>query len=381
MVSEAPAASPPRYEALDALRGICATAVAFFHFAGVSSGEHWAFTRHAWLFVDFFFVLSGLVIASSYGERLARGFSPGRFMALRLGRIYPLHLAVLLAMVAVECLAMVLSAKGILHREAFAGSTSLAALAGSLGMVHIFGIWPDLVWNGPSWSIADEIWAYLVFALVCRWAGGRFVAVMATLALGCALWIALGGEPWLERTFWGSLPRCLYGFGLGVAAWRLLSVRSAKGPGFAAATLIELAVVAGCIAFVSLGTGPASLLAPPLFLIAVLVFAGEAGAISRLLTTPPLRWLGRLSYSIYMIHAFLLARIGDVLGMAQHRLGLTLMAPCETLPGFDCFVLTGAQEWALRGGFLAALLAGSWLAWRLVEEPGRRWSRRRVGIA
>lgn len=53
--------------------------------------------RNAYLFVDFFFVLSGFVIASTYQERIAGGFSVWRFMLLRLGRLYPLHIAVLVA--------------------------------------------------------------------------------------------------------------------------------------------------------------------------------------------------------------------------------------------------------------------------------------------
>ncbi|WP_454616650.1 hypothetical protein [Bradyrhizobium cenepequi] len=61
------------------------------------------FTRKAYLFVDFFFVLTGFVIASNYRSRLADGFSAGRFLVLRLGRIYPLHIVTLLLFIPRRC--------------------------------------------------------------------------------------------------------------------------------------------------------------------------------------------------------------------------------------------------------------------------------------
>jgi peptidoglycan/LPS O-acetylase OafA/YrhL len=70
----------------------------YSHIAGIP------FFVHAWLFVDFFFVLSGFVIAASYGERLVKGFGVERFMLLRLGRLYPVHIVVLAVYVAYELL-------------------------------------------------------------------------------------------------------------------------------------------------------------------------------------------------------------------------------------------------------------------------------------
>jgi peptidoglycan/LPS O-acetylase OafA/YrhL len=85
------------YLALDSLRAICATLVVFYHFEGVTIIGSVPFVRNAFLFVDFFFVLSGFVIASSYAERVAAGLPIPKFMFLRLGRLYPLHAIVLLA--------------------------------------------------------------------------------------------------------------------------------------------------------------------------------------------------------------------------------------------------------------------------------------------
>jgi peptidoglycan/LPS O-acetylase OafA/YrhL len=72
-----------RYEALDSLRGLAATSVIFFHvnWNNHLTGLH--FFRHAFLFVDLFFILSGFIIATIYAERINGLSDAGRFMVLR----------------------------------------------------------------------------------------------------------------------------------------------------------------------------------------------------------------------------------------------------------------------------------------------------------
>ncbi|MEL0210860.1 MAG: acyltransferase, partial [Novosphingobium sp.] len=84
-----------RYPVLDSLRGLAALGVAFHH---IPVSEALAVAR--WddnfnLLLDLFFVISGFVIAAAYGERLSGGFPLRRFLWLRLGRIWPLHAAML----------------------------------------------------------------------------------------------------------------------------------------------------------------------------------------------------------------------------------------------------------------------------------------------
>src|SRR5687768_3329218 len=95
-----------RFVALDSWRGIAACLIVFFHFRNFTY-SHLAsvdIINHAWLFVDFFFVLSGFVITASYQNRLEQGYSLRRFIFLRLGRIYPLHIFMLMAFLAFEFL-------------------------------------------------------------------------------------------------------------------------------------------------------------------------------------------------------------------------------------------------------------------------------------
>src|SRR5437667_12874785 len=84
-----------RFVVLDSWRGIAACLVALFHLDAYSHLYGVPFLRNSWLFVDFFFVLSGFVIAANYQQRLIEGFGIWRFALLRFGRLYPLHVTVL----------------------------------------------------------------------------------------------------------------------------------------------------------------------------------------------------------------------------------------------------------------------------------------------
>ncbi|TIW91548.1 MAG: acyltransferase, partial [Mesorhizobium sp.] len=97
-----------RFLVLDSWRGICALLVALFHFPTGSTISQSAFIGSSYLFVDFFFVLSGFVIASSYGNRLSQPQQVARFALVRFGRIYPLHLLMLAAFAGFELLRLML---------------------------------------------------------------------------------------------------------------------------------------------------------------------------------------------------------------------------------------------------------------------------------
>lgn len=356
-----------RFVALDSLRGVAALMVALHHMPVANHSHGTDVVRHAWLFVDFFFVLSGFVIAGAYGERLRQGFSTVRFMLLRLGRIYPLHLLVLGLAVAELAARLAVQGDAYAIGDRSAGGLVLSALL--LQWVN----WPGtMLWSPPSWSIGVEAWLYLGMALAWRWLGrSAWLAalVLAALSLAALAFIpADGGTPPAAT----MLPRGIAGFGLGVGCWQLWQSRVAERVNMTAgpATLAEAAIV---VAVVALLAGPDRLahpsLADALFAIAVLVFAADSGLVSRLLGRAPFVWLGVLSYSLYLVH---LPIFLDALHVLRW-FGLdALTRPASAGP--DWLWLGDLVALALLGAALAAAYA----TWRFVEWPAREWSRRRA---
>ena len=357
-----------RFDVLDALRGICAVLVVLFHFKSNGYIASVPVVQNGWMFVDYFFVLSGFVITHSYAARLSGGeVSVARFMGLRLGRVYPLHLFVLLGFVALELL-LVMGGDGIARyvtREAFSGTRATEPLVQNLFLFQSFGIGTARGWNLPAWSIAAEIWTYLVFAFVFVAARTRVVLVSGLLAGVAALALVLTKSDLLV-TYEGGFVRCVFGFGVGVVTYHAwLRLRPVGG------SLQELAVLAITIGFVSLATGAMTFLAPLAFAGMIFVLASQNGVVSRALKTQVFQFLGMTSYSIYMIHAFLQGRLGEVLQITK------IVAIHVDARGVTVLDAAPLVSDAVTLVMLALVVGAATITYRLVEMPGqallRRW--------
>jgi peptidoglycan/LPS O-acetylase OafA/YrhL len=367
-----------RFAVLDALRGLCACFVCLFHFQANSFVVDWEFIRQSWQFVDFFFVLSGFVIAANYRGRLAGHMPTARFMLLRLGRIYPLHAFMLGIFVAVELGALVLGHGGGGRRALFNESHSLGAIFTNLLLIQNFGIEGRLTWNHPAWSIAVEIWAYLLFALAVRACGrGLDAALVIAVIVAPLLLLALAGS--INVTWDYGLIRCVYGFALGVLCWsawqRWGEVWLRHTTGW---TAIEVAATLAVVMFVTYA-GPTAwnLLGPLLFAVALLIFAREGGALSSILARPLPLLLGTLSYSIYMVHTIVQSRFDDALMVLGSWVGMPLTT--RVVDDGRVSILAGAdpvQGTLLTIVMLVLVVAISWLTYQHIERPGQRWSRR-----
>ncbi|MEI9888618.1 MAG: acyltransferase [Rhizomicrobium sp.] len=362
-----------RFRALDGWRGVCALLVALHHIE-VHGWLYWQpLVRNAWLFVDFFFVLSGFVIAHAYGERLGSRAGIQDFVLRRLGRLWPLHVAVLAALVLLELSHLVIEHVHPMGdaRAAFALDRSPFAILTNLFLVQALGMHDSETWNGPAWSISCEFYTYLIFAAVCVFTAGRKarLIVSALLAVAGLVVLARFSDYGMRETFHWAIFRCLYGFFTGVLAyeaWRSGAVRALGG------TLAESAVLAAVIAFIVFAPGRSALeyLATPLFALAVLVFAADQGLVSRAMTLRPAAALGRWSYSIYMVHTLMLALLfsgAHVAASLAH--GAWLVRRPNGLAVLD--LGSPLANDLLTLAFLAAVVALSALTWRFVERPGQ----------
>lgn len=356
-----------RFDVLDALRGICAVLVVLYHFSSDGYIARVPVVQHGWLFVDYFFVLSGFVIAHSYGARLGSGeVSVGRFMGLRLGRIYPLHLFVLLGFVALELL-LVLGGDTIaryVSRAPFSGSRAIEPLVQNLFLFQTFGIGNGAGWNVPAWSIAAEMWTYLLFAFVFVLAGRR--SALASIVLAAAALLGLMSySPDLHVTFDGGILRCIFGFGLGVATYHAFLRFAPKG-----GSMQELGALALTILFVSFASGALTFLAPVVFAGMIFVLASQTGVVSRVLHGRVFQFLGLTSYSIYMIHMFVQGRLGEVLQITK------IVAISVDPQGRTMLQASPLVSDAVTLVMLALVVTGAWITYHLIEKPGQALSRR-----
>jgi peptidoglycan/LPS O-acetylase OafA/YrhL len=315
---------------LTALRGVASVWAVGFHAAPLWFAGAPAAVTSALLMgrtaVDIFFILSGFILARVYGA--LRLQDAPLFWLRRICRIYPLHLAVLGGLGALSIIAVTLHGS---HHTHDLNSFVLESL-----MLHPF-LADEPFWNPPTWSVAIEFVCYALFPFVVHWAGRsrQWVFVLTAIVLAVA-------EAWVLHRYnnaiagYGAVLRGLAGFYLG-AALGYLALRPSL------ATPASLLAAGGLV----VGTAVAS---PALIALSsallILSLSAERGPVAWLLSTSVPVWLGRVSFSIYMVH-------GPLLYLLQR-------AP---IPGGTL---------AHIGLFLVVVLPLSELTYRWIEQPGRR---------
>lgn len=366
-----------RFKVLDGWRGICAILVALYHFPAL--GHHYltSFVQSSYLFVDFFFVLSGFVITYAYADALRDVSSTKTFVLRRFARLWPLHAATLLVFIIMELGKALAVYRFHVPPDTlpFFGQNSSHAIITNIFLIQALGVHDTLTWNTPSWSISTEFYVYLVFAAVCLWSRTNFIrAAILTVLLSVAI-LVLFSPNYMNVSYDFGFFRCLFGFFVGVLAYRLFAANQPRGPSAGTATLLEIACIIIVIGFVTTsGQGWGSLLAPIVFSLIVLIFAWERGSISRMLTTPPFQLLGLMSYSIYMVHVLVSLSIERTVAMMQKVFKVELTT-WGALDGHRRLFISFGSEWlmdALAVFFCLFVIALSYLTYKYIENPGRR---------
>lgn len=289
------------------MRGVAALIILVFHRRWTLPGGSAFHIENAYLAVDFFFILSGFVVALAYEKKLLGEMSFRTFALVRAIRLYPMIL-IGGALAAISMLATGWGGRALI-------ASGLAGLA--LPAPRALVADPFFV-NGPVWSLFFEIIVNLIFAATLRLVP-RLLPVLFLLS-GAAWMIMLyrhGMDVGIHfDTFAWGLARAGFPFGIGVLIFRYRDrLPTIPGIGFGTACLVLTAALA--MPTVEWFGATAYAVVCVLAVFPALVAIGTR-------TTPSPRlvgfavWLGAVSFPLYAIH-YPLYRIADV---AFARLGL-----------------------------------------------------------
>lgn len=194
------------YVALDGMRGLAAISVLFLHLG------YWQqqpiLAGNAGLAVDFFFTLSGYVLACAYGSKLEASMSPWKFFVLRLIRLMPLIvLGTLISGAYLVARIYWLNDTDILLEDVFVASVlgvlcvPMFSAAIPIGGPHVFPL------NPPQYTL------FLELLINCLWAAvrpsRRFGLALVLTVTGYSLSAAYGMGGDTVQTFWTGFPRVL----------------------------------------------------------------------------------------------------------------------------------------------------------------------------
>lgn len=309
--------------------------------------------------VQLFFVASAFTLALTWEQRSsAAPSSKLDFWIRRLFRVGPMYWAGILLYLG---MAMVLSKGAWPEGWALEKIVLHGLLAHGWSPVLINDVVPG------GWSIGVEVSFYLLFPFaipMVRTLKRTFIAVIATIGFSLAA-NGLGGlvleGAWrteiLNNTFWyWWLPSQLPVFALGLLAYRLWPIELSESSWFSKAlTALAFAIFAGVGYSMTKAAGSAHF-AAWLFGAAAAAFllllaSGTAGW----LTARPIMWVGRISYSLYILHA--------AAGALFILWALPRLLPLAQLPGsvnFVCVMIV----------LLAVTIPLAWVAHQLLEKPG-----------
>ena len=308
------------YDLLDGLRGVAALMVIWYHvFEGFAFASNSAIEtlNHGYLAVDFFFILSGFVIGYAYDDRWGKSLTMKDFFKRRLIRLHPMvimgavlgaitfciqgsvqwdgtHIAISMIMLSLLCTIFFIPAMPGVGYEV-------------RGNGEMFPL------NGPCWSLFFEYIGNILYALFIRRLSNKALTVFVVL-LGVALaafavfnvstygnigvgWTLDGGN------FLGGSLRMLFPFSLGMLMSRNFKPMKVKCAFWictiALIALFSVPYLEGLEPLCMNGVYEAFCV---IVAFPIILWIGASGTTTDKQSTKICKFLGDISYPVYVIH-------------------------------------------------------------------------------
>ena len=279
-----------------------------------------------YLWVEFFFALSGFILIHVYGERAwefwrGKAFRP--FLEARLARLYPVHFATLLSMLLLMWMLNLLAQWGgyaSIYHQPWHPMNTWPSFVANLFLVQAWNLFPWLTWNGASWFVSVEFLLCLLFPVYVLLSRGGAWRGAALVGLGLSALIFMAQDTatshhGLDITFHNGVFRGMAGFAVGVGMAMLYRAANRAG----AARLpdwVHDAAQAAALAYLLWATyrtgwshGPQDIWFATALYLVIFVVAFDRGFLARALARPLPRKLGDWSYAIYMGQTFWLQAV------------------------------------------------------------------------
>lgn len=298
------------FKVLDVLRVWAAVEILLFH-AQLAGFYH----LRAYVFADFFFILSGFILFKNDFE--LNTFSFDIFVKKRFFRLYPLHLATTLAIL----LHFVFVARNIpdFKDGTFYTFFNYVFFLQGLGFRKV----SDGDWNFPSWAISVEFWSNVIFALFLRNKNKMTYILIAILGY-LFIYTFEGNLNTFSYNYFGFLNsgmvRGLAGMCLGAYLAKVNFQKLTKaGPSLW--SLAEALSIVGLILLLTTAQSEtfkyADFLAIPLFALMILYFSEAKGFLSKLVVKLQINKLAVYAFAAYLVHIPALKIIYEVFKVSE----------------------------------------------------------------
>jgi peptidoglycan/LPS O-acetylase OafA/YrhL len=297
------------FRQLEALRGIAALIVVIYHVGWINPLYDIGIIRNGALMVDVFFVLSGFVMMHCYGEYFVNKAKVIIFMKSRFWRLYPLHLLMLCVFLLIEIAKYIAELKF----DVQSGAPAFSKSNGESFFYQVFllhSLFQDHgSFNSPSWSISTEFYTYILFAFLMTFTHNvkqRYIIFICISAISLFTILSLGHKS-LTFDYQDSIFRCFYGFFIGAFTYEIYKImlKRVQELQYKKIKFIFLTITLIILVYILAikHDNYLEFVVPPLVgLFILLIILSPNNIINKILCLPLFLWLGKISYSIYMIH-------------------------------------------------------------------------------
>lgn len=374
--SAAYADTKPHYELLDGLRGVAALLVIWYHvfegfaFAGGGTIE---LINHGYLAVDFFFILSGFVIAYAYDDRWAKQtLTLKSFFKRRLIRLHPM-----VVMGAVIGFVTYLI-QGSVMWDGTHVATSMVMLSLLCAMFFIPAV-PGAGYdvrgngemfplNGPAWSLFFEYIGNILYALFVHRLSNKGLAVLVAVLGITSVWFTttdvsgygMFGVGWTldAMNFFGGFIRMMFPFTMGMLIQRNFKPMKIRGAFWLCAAILvalfHVPFIPGNDVICLNGLYEACCIA---LVFPLLIWMAASGATTDIYSTKICKFLGDISFPVYIVHYPLMYLFYAWL--------------------IDKKLYTLAETWPMALAVCAASVLLAYACLKLYDEPVRKWLTKR----
>ncbi len=374
--------SKPRYEILDGLRGVAALLVLAFHlFETYSPGVPYQIINHGYLAVDFFFVLSGFVIGYAYDDRWGTKMTLKDFFKRRIIRLHPM-------LVMGSLIGLLLFYFGGCEEHLLVSQTSPWVLLGmfvlsallipATASMDIRGWEETYPLNGAAWSLMLEYVANILYAFVFRFLPKAALAVLVAIfacfttmlcfhyaPFGIELpdycaYTVIGGWGIWGSQLWIAVVRLAYPFFCGLLISRIGRFINVKNGFWLCALIVACCQIMPRVG----GDNPDNFWMNGLYeavcillVFPLVVTIGAGSTVSGRRSSAICRWLGEISYPLYITH---------------YPLIYVQMNWCYQHPD-----ATVEQQVMMSASIFIIAVLMAWAALKLYDEPVRDWLKRK----
>ena len=370
----------PHYEILDGLRGVAAVMVVAFHIFEAHATNHLdQFINHGYLAVDFFFVLSGFVIGYAYDDRWAKGMSTGTFFKRRLIRLQPM--VIVGSLIGAVCFFFQDYPMFYKIHDTSVWLMLIVMVVGMtliplpVGKMDIRG-WGEMYpLNGPAWSLFLEYCANILYALFIRKFSKTALSILVFVAGAVLIHLAvtspngdiIGGWSFSDEQLRIGFTRLAYPFLAGLLLFRICKTGEVKNAFLWCSLLVIIALSIPRIG------GKEFLWANGLydsmtviFIFPIIVWLGASGKVKGKYSSKLCKFLGDISYPIYITHYPLIYIYTGWIGTPK-----TTVLDVDSWTTYIKPPISETWHWALLT-FVSSILF-AWICMKFYDLPVRKW--------